>query len=72
MSPEQLEDLSKAELVEIVLNLQARVGELEELIKRLTQPPKDASNSSTAPSRTPKPNRQASQPKQKRGPAPSP
>jgi len=68
MSPEDLEDLSKAELIEIVLNLQARVVELEELIKRLTQPPKNASNSSTPPSRTPKANRREPKAKQQRGP----
>ncbi|MDI9582878.1 MAG: IS66 family transposase [Acidobacteriota bacterium] len=70
MTREQLEQLSKAELVEIVLGLQARLAAVEDQIKRLTQPPKDSSNSSTPPSKTRKPNRPANKPKKKRGPKP--
>ncbi|MFH0916935.1 MAG: IS66 family transposase [bacterium] len=70
MSREQLEQLSKAELIEIILQLQARLAELEELVKRLTQPPKDASNSSVPPSKTRKSDRRQSRPKKKRGPKP--
>ncbi len=84
MTRQELEQLSKAELIEIILQqqttmlqqqalteqLQARVAELEDLIKRLTQPPKDASNSSTPPSKTRKPNRPERRSKAKRGPKP--
>ena len=84
MTRQQLEQLSKAELIEIILQQQAtilqqqalieqllaRVAQLEELITRLTQPPKDASNSSTPPSKTLKPNRPDRKRKKKRGPKP--
>ena len=84
MTSQELLQLSKPQLVQIILQqqaailqqqnliaeLQARLAELEALVKRLTQPPKDASNSSTPPSKTRKPNRPESQPKQKRGPQP--
>lgn len=70
MTSQELQQLSKPQLIEIILNLQARLAELETLVKRLTQPPKDASNSSTPPSQTRQPNRPASQPKQKHGPKP--
>jgi len=77
MTRKQLEQLLKAELIEIILQqqalieqLQARVAELERAINRLTQPPKDASNSSTPPSQTRKPNRPERKPKKKRGPKP--
>ncbi len=70
MTREQLEQLSKATLIEIVLDLQARLAALEDQVKRLTQPPKDASNSSTPPSKTRKPNRADRKPKKKRGPKP--
>jgi len=84
MSRQELEQLSRAELIEIVLQqqatllhqqallgqLQARVGALEELLTRLTQPPKDASNSSVPPSKTRKPNRPNRGPTKKRGPKP--
>ena len=77
MTREQLEQLSKGELVEIILQqqatieqLQARVAQLEELVNRLTQPPKDASNSSTPPSKTRKPNRPNRKSNAKRGPKP--
>ena len=62
--------LSKPQLIETIKNLQARLAELEAQIKRFTQPPKDASNSSTPPSQTRHPNRPASQPRQKHGPKP--
>jgi len=77
MTREQLEQLSKAELVEIILQQQAtieqllaRVARLEDQIKRLTQPPKDASNSSTPPSKNRKPNRPNRKSDAKRGPKP--
>lgn len=66
MTRKQLEQLSKAELIEINLQLQTRVAQLEEQIKRLTEPPKDASNSSVSPSKSPKANR--SNRDSKRGP----
>jgi len=59
MTREELQQLSKAELIEIIL-------QLEEQIKRLTQPPKSSSNSSIPPSNSPKPNRLQC----KRGPKP--
>jgi hypothetical protein len=49
MARERLEQLSKAELVEIALGLPARLAAVEDPIRRLTQPPKDSSNSSTPP-----------------------
>ena len=76
MTGKQLQQLSKPELIEIILRqqalieqLQARVAELEEQINRLTEPPKDASNSSIPPSKSPKANRshQASKRGPKRG-----
>ena len=57
MTRKQLQQLSKPELIEIILQLQARMAELEEQIKRLTEPPKDCTNSSIPPSQSPKPNR---------------
>ena len=60
----QLQQLAQPELIEIILRqqaliqqLQARVAELEEQIKRLIEPPKDCINSSIPPSQSPKPNR---------------
>jgi len=70
MTSQELLQLSKPQLIETILNLQARLAELEAQIKRFTQPPKDASNSSIPPSKTRQPNRPASQPKQKHGPKP--
>jgi len=70
MTREQLEQLSKAELIEAVLDLQARLAALEDQVNLLTQPSKDASNSSVPPSKTRKPNRPDRKPTQKRGPKP--
>lgn len=81
MTREQLEQLSKAELIEIILRqqeiielqkarieqLEARVSELEAQIERLSGPPKDHTNSSVPPSRSRKPNRD-SPGQSKRGP----
>jgi len=59
MTREELQQLSKPQLIEIILcqqalieQLQARVAQLEEWIKHLTQPPKDCSNSSVPPSKS--------------------
>jgi len=41
MTRKQLQQLSKPELIEIILQLQARVAELEEQIRPLTEPPED-------------------------------
>jgi len=82
MTRKQLQQLSKSQLIDIILQqqatihqqqalieqLQARVAELEEQIKQLTQPPKDCSNSSVPPSKSPKPSRQPAKPVKKRGP----
>jgi len=64
MTRKQLQQLSKPQLIEIILQLQAlieqlqvRVAELEEQNKRLTEPPKDCTNSSIPPSPSPQPNR---------------
>lgn len=53
MIRQQLQQLSRSEVIApvfqqqvVVEQLQVRVAELEEQIKRLTQPPKDSSNSS--------------------------
>lgn len=70
MTRRQLGQLSKAELIEIVLDLQARLAALEDQVNRPTQPPKDASKSSTPPSKTRKPNRSDRRPQKKRGPKP--
>jgi uncharacterized coiled-coil protein SlyX len=77
MTRQKLEQLSKAELIEIILQqqtviaqLQAAVAELQEQLRRLTQPVKDASNTSVPPSQTRKPNRPAGQPATKRCPKP--
>jgi len=74
---QELQQLSKPELIETILQqqalidqLQVRVAQLEDLVKRLTQPPKDASNSSTPPSKTRKPSRPDRKRKRKRGPKP--
>jgi transposase len=84
MSAQELERLSKAELIAVILQqqatilqqqmlieqLQARIGALEDQLARLTAPPKTASNSSTPPSQTRKANRREPQAKAKRGPKP--
>ncbi len=84
MSRHALEQLSPADLIEIILQqqttilqqqtrieqLEARIARLEEQISRLTQPPKDSSNSSVAPSQTRKANRPSARTKSKRGPQP--
>jgi transposase len=77
MSEEELQQLPKAALIGIILQqqalieeLQARIAQLEEQLGRLTRPPKDSSNSSVPPSKTPKPNRHDSKGRKKRGPKP--
>jgi len=54
----------------LIEQLLARVATLEDQIERLTQPPKDASNSSTPPSKTRKPSRPNRKSNAKRGPKP--
>jgi len=56
MTRKQLQQLSKPQLIQIILRqqalieqLQAWVAELEEQINRLTEPPKDCTNSSIPP-----------------------
>jgi len=49
MTRKQLQQLSKPEVIEIILQLQRRVAGLEKQIKRLTEPPKDSTNSSIPP-----------------------
>lgn len=78
MSRQELEQLSKPRLIEIILQqqalieqVQARVAQLEDQIKGLIQPPKDSSNSSVPPSKTRKPNRRQSRRKKQRGPKPA-
>lgn len=58
MTHEQPQQLPEAELIEIIpgqqaliVQLQARVAQLEEQTKRLTQPPKDASSPRALPSK---------------------
>lgn len=77
MTRQELQQLSQAELIEIILQQQAlisqlqdAVAELQEQIRRLTQPAKNASNSSVPPSQTRKPNRPRARPEKKRGPKP--
>jgi len=65
---EELQQLSKAELIEIILQLQDRITYLEEQLKQLTQPPKDCSNSSVPSSKSPKLNHRQAKHKKKRGP----
>lgn len=71
MTREQLEQLSKDELIDIILRqqeiielqqarierLETRVAQLEARVERLTGPPKDHTNSSVPPSQSRKPNR---------------
>lgn len=66
MTRKQLQQFSKPELIEIILQLQARVAELQEQIKPLAEPAKDYTNSSIPPAKSPKPNRANRQ--SKRGP----
>jgi len=68
MTRQELEQLSKPQLIEIILQLQARLAQLEEQIQRLSQPPKDCSNSSLPPAQSNKTSRPARPPKGKRGP----
>jgi len=75
MSRAEFGQLSKAQLIEIIIQqqgliekLQAQIAELQQFINRLAQPPKDSSNSSVPPSKTRKPNRPGRKPKKKRGP----
>ncbi len=77
MTSQQLQQLSPAELIEIILaqqalilQLQAQVAQFQAQIERLTRPPKDASNSSTPPSQTRKANRAQAKTAKKRGPEP--
>jgi len=70
MTREEVQQLSKPQLIEIILRqqalieqLQARVAQLEEWIKQLTQPPKDCSNSSVPPSKSAKRKRCVVKPK---------
>jgi len=70
MTREELQQLSKPQLIEIILcqqalieQLQARVAQLEEWIKQLTRPPKDCSNSSVPPSKSAKRKRCVVKPK---------
>jgi transposase len=56
MDREALEQLSKDQLIELVLSLLQRVADLEARIEELTRPPKTPDNSSTPPSRGWRPN----------------
>ena len=53
MTRKQLQQISKPELIEFILQLQMRVVELEKQIKHLTGPAKDCTNSSVPPSKSP-------------------
>ena len=75
MTRQELEQLSRSELIDIILyqqqaieQLQTRIAQLEEEIKRLSQPPKDSSNSSLPPPKSNKANRRARPPQSKRAP----
>jgi transposase len=50
MDREALEQLSKDQLIELVLSLLQRVADLEARIAELSRPPKTPDNSSTPPS----------------------
>ena len=56
MDREALEQLSKDQLIELVLSLLQRVADLEARIAELSRPPKTPDNSSTPPSQGRKPN----------------
>src|SRR5712691_5200315 len=56
MDREALEQLSKNQLIELVLSLLQRVADLEARIAELSRPPKTPDNSSTPPSQGRKPN----------------
>ena len=66
---EQLEALSKEQLIDLLLTLQQELRELRARVDDLTQPPPTSRNSSQAPSRDQKTNRSTSRPavKRKRG-----
>nr|HID14095.1 IS66 family transposase [Anaerolineae bacterium] len=69
MTRQELEYLSKAELIELVLQLQDQVTELKAKLAQKSRPPKTPANSSVPPSAARKPNRKRSPRKgKKRGP----
>lgn len=69
MTQQELEQLSKAELIELVLQLQGQVAELKAELAQKSRPPKTPANSSVPPSAGRKPNRKRSPGKgKKRGP----
>ena len=67
MDREALLALDKEALVELVVQLQARVAELEAAVGRLSGPPKTPGNSSVPPSQGFKPNRAERRARRKRG-----
>src|SRR3982751_6044207 len=57
MDRDALEALDKAALIELIVQLQARIAVLEAELARLRQPPKTPENSSIPPAAAFKPNR---------------
>src|ERR1700687_2011429 len=67
MDREALEQLSKDQLIELVLSLFQRVADLEARIDELSRPPKTPDNSSTPPSQGRKPNATPASKAERRG-----
>ena len=57
MIQQELTQLSKAELIELILELQGQVAELKAKLAQKSRPPKTPANSSVPPSAARKPNR---------------
>ena len=64
---EQLEELSKEQLIELLLKFQREISELRAKIDELTRPPTTSRNSSQPPARDQKPNRAEARKAAKRG-----
>jgi hypothetical protein len=76
MSKQQLEQLSREELIQIILrqaaqlaNLQKEIDVLRLKLERRQKPPTSSKNSSQPPSRDEKPGKLVNRPKRKHGPA---
>lgn len=76
MTQQQLDELSREELIQIILTqakqiaaLQKEIEVLQMKLEKLQKPPSSSKNSSLPPSRDQKPGKQVNRPKRKHGPA---